>query len=104
MLSIMQGDSLKIPITLKLNGNVVPPADIIALRVAIGGKLLKNYPGDITASGNDFLLPLTQEETFRLPVGLTAVVVRPKFADGSVRGWTAKAVIDIVSNTDREVF
>lgn len=103
MISIMQGDSLKIPIVLRLNGTVVPSADIAALRVTIGN-ILKTYPGDITIADNGFVLPLTQEETFSLPAGLNVVVVRPKFADGSIRGWTAKTVIDVCASIDREVF
>lgn len=103
MISIVQGDEMRLPITLKLNDNVVSPSDIASLRVTIGN-ILKTYPGDITIADNSFVLPLTQEETFRLPAGLIVMVVRPKFADGSIRGWTAKTVIDVCASIDREVF
>ena len=81
MLTILQGDALSVPISIKLNGKEVTTADIQAVKVTMGG-IEKRYPGEITYDSGRFLFPLTQEETFSVRTGLVHVQIRVKYAGG----------------------
>ena len=52
MLTILQGDALSVPISIKLNGIEVTTADIQAVKVTTGG-IEKRYPGEITYDSTD---------------------------------------------------
>ena len=74
MLTILQGDALSVPISIKLNGIEVTTADIQAVKVTMGG-IEKRYPGEITYDSGRFLFPLTQEETLAMTPGVNEAIM-----------------------------
>lgn len=102
MLTILQGDALSIPITLKLNGEAVTTADISAMKVTMGG-VEKRFPGEITYSSGRFLFPLTQEETLAMTPGINEAIIRPKFSAESLRGARIKTAFSVIASPDKEV-
>ena len=105
MLTILQGDALSVPISIKLNGKEVTTADfreIQAVKVTMGG-VEKRYPGEITYSSGRFLFPLTQEETLGMTPGVNEAIIRPKFSAESLRGARIKTAFSVIASPDKEV-
>ena len=102
MLTILQGDALSVPISIKLNGKEVTAADIEAVKVTMGG-VEKRYPGEITYSSGRFLFPLTQEETLAMTPGVNEAIIRPKFSTESLRGARIKTAFSVIASPDKEV-
>lgn len=102
MLTILQGDALSVPISIKLNGIEVTDADIQAVKVTMGG-VEKRYPGEITYDSGRFLFPLTQEETLGMTPGVNEAIIRPKFSAESLRGARIKTAFSVIASPDKEV-
>lgn len=102
MLTILQGDALSVPISIKLNGECLTDADIQALKVTMGG-IEKRYPGEIRYADGQFLFPLTQEETFAMTSGINTAIIRPKFFTEDIRGTKIKTAFSVISSPDKEV-
>lgn len=102
MLSILQGDALSVPISIKLNGEAVTTADVESVKVTMGG-VEKRYPGDIAFSSGRFLFPLTQEETLAMTPGVNEAIIRPKFSAESLRGARIKTAFSVIASPDKEV-
>ena len=84
---MMQGDSygLKIEI-LNADGVAVTPDDVSDVEIAIGF-IHKTYArGDVVYSDGVWIMPLEQEETFKLAATRAKAQVRVVWADGSVEG------------------
>lgn len=104
MIKILQGDAVVLPVKLTLNGDAVTGDDVESVRFSISS-LVKTYPGEVTYSDTgQFLLPLSQEETFELLPGDTRIIIRPKFKDLSVVGWRCSEAVWVVPCEDKEVF
>lgn len=104
MIKILQGDAVVLPVKLTLNGDAVTGDDVESVRFSISS-LVKTYPGEVTYSdtGQQFLLPLSQEETFELLPGDTRIIIRPKFKDLSVVGWRCSAALFVEPCEDKAV-
>ena len=102
MLTILQGDALSVPISIKLNGKSLTDADIQALKVTMGG-IEKRYPGEITYADAQFLFPLTQEETLAMTPGVNEAIIRPKFSAESLRGARINTAFSVIASPDKEV-
>lgn len=84
---MMQGDSygLKIEI-LNADGVAVTPDDISDVEITVGF-IRKTYArGEIIYSDGLWIIPLTQEETFKLPAARVKAQVRVVWSDGFVEG------------------
>lgn len=68
MLTILQGDALSVPISIKLNGIEVTTADIQAVKVTMGG-IEKRYPGEITYSSGRFLYYAPTQKLYKVRDG-----------------------------------
>lgn len=102
---IKQGDAFSLPVAAKLNGEYLNIADVDTVEFYIGD-VRKLYPGDVTYDTDDsvFLVPLTQEETFRFPAnGSVAVDVRVKFVGGDVLGPKNMTYVPVFDARSEEV-
>ena len=84
---MMQGDSygLKIEI-LNADGVAVTPDDISDVEITVGF-IRKTYAkGEIIYSDGLWIIPLTQEETFKLPATRVKAQVRVVWNNGLVEG------------------
>ena len=104
MSKIKQGDAYYIPITITKDGNSLAIEDVEDIEFVIGN-LVKHYPTEVVfdSETNDFLFPITQEESFlfnRLTVGFD---VRVKWTSGVVLGLIPTQKIDIAKALSREV-
>ena len=96
--TIKRGDECPLAVRVELNGQAVDVSEVETAEFCLGKRLRKLYPGEVEhdAETGEFLLPLTQEETFALPAG----AVRVKFTGGDVLGCVrmgAVAVCDAIS-------
>lgn len=91
---MMQGDSYNLGIEiLDGDGKQVLPDDVADVEIVIG-HLKKTYAkGEVTYGGDEWLVPLTQEESFSLMPAKPKGQVRVKWASGEVTG----AKLDISS-------
>ena len=85
---MMQGDAYNIPVDILMNGK--PLEGATEIEVMIGGIRKTLTGGEVapTTEAGEYLVQLTQEETFRLDAE-AAVIVRVLFPDGSVLGTQA---------------
>lgn len=84
-LEIMQGDAYSIDVSLTNdNGDAITPSNSTEVEFALG-TLIKKYPTDCTYADGEYSFPLTQQETFAMPIGLKTFQVRVKF-DSDVVG------------------
>ncbi len=90
MSSMVQGDAYSLDVTIKNNGFPINVADVKTVEVTLFN-LKKIYPGEAEYSDGKFHIPLTQQETFRLPK-LCQMQVRVKFRSGDVIGSEIKQV------------
>ena len=101
--TIKRGDECPLAVRVELNGQAVDISEVETAEFCLGKRLRKLYPGEVEhdAETGDFLLPLTQEETFALPPGAAPPLdVRVKFTGGDVLGCVrmgAVAVCDVIS-------
>lgn len=103
----LQGNSYSLPIQITdSNGKVITNSDIIDASFTIG-RITKDYKNDGSGevkfdytTGN-FIVPLTQEETFDLSKGLVPWQARFLFANGVVDGTEPKyeSVIGSINTT-----
>ena len=83
----MQGDSYKLRVEiLSPDQTALTPEDLEDVEITIGSLIRTYSAGGITYENGEWLIPLTQKETFKLPVPRVKVQVRVKWADGSVEG------------------
>lgn len=103
-LTFKQGDAFVLPISGTLNGSAISAADVVTLELMLGD-LRKTYPEDMSydAASGDFLLPLTQEETFAFDPGTYEYDMRVAFRGGSVLGMHKKGKFSVVDATSEEV-
>ena len=67
--TIKRGDECPLAVRVELNGQAVDVSEVETAEFCLGKRLRKLYPGEVEhdAETGEFLLPLTQEETFALP-------------------------------------
>lgn len=88
-ISIMQGESLYIPIYLEFDdSSPVSAQDVGDIEVMIGRWQRRFAQGEIEYVERyaAFLIPVSQEESFALPAGPHKIQVRIKSVDGHVMG------------------
>lgn len=90
MSSMVQGDAYNLDVTIKNNSSPINVADVRTVEFTLFN-LKKNYPNDVAYSDGKFHIPLTQQETFRLPK-LCQMQVRVKFKSGDVIGSEIKQI------------
>lgn len=82
------------------DGEPVTDGDIEAMEVILGG-ISKLYPGDVIYINGQFCFPLTQDESFGIEADRYDLLIRPKFADGTVTGVLKAGDIEIVETESR---
>lgn len=90
MSSMVQGDAYSLDVTIKNNGSPINIADVKAVEFTLFN-FKKIYPGEAEYSDGKFHIPLTQQETFRLPK-FCQMQVRVKFKSGDVIGSEIKQI------------
>lgn len=92
-ISIMQGDAVELPFVVKMDGKLVTPDVAETVEITIG-TLTRRYPGEVTydEKKQQWLCPLTQEQTFGFPAGSMTTQVRVRLPSGSVRGAPGRTV------------
>lgn len=90
MSNMVQGDSYNLDVTIKNNGAAIDTADIEAIEFILHS-LKKMYPEDVAYTEGKFRVPITQQETFRLP-SRCQMQVRVKFKGGDVIGSEIKQI------------
>ena len=84
---MMQGDyyGLKIEI-LSADGEAVTSDDVSDVEITVGFVRKTHADFDIIYNDGFWIMPLTQEETFKMPATRVKAQVRVKWKDGSVEG------------------
>ena len=84
---MMQGDSYGIPIELLYeDDSAITTEDVINVEVVIG-TIIKTYAsGEVLFTNGQWIVTLSQEETFKFPSTYVSAQVRLVFRDGSVKG------------------
>lgn len=85
---LMQGNTYQLPVSVKLDGERVTDENAAVVEFAFdtdSGQILKEYPKTVTFKDGNFVVPLTQEDTFALQ-GRCKYQVRVLFNDGNVKG------------------
>lgn len=90
MSSMVQGDAYSLDVTIKNNGSPINIADVKAVEFTLFN-FKKIYPGEAEYSDGKVHIPITQQETFRLPK-LCQMQVRVKFKSGDVIGSEIKQI------------
>lgn len=67
-----------------MRGQVLTPDNVSRIEFTFG-KIVKHYPEEVVYEDDRFILPLSQEDTFKLG-GLMKYQARIQFKDGSVKG------------------
>lgn len=84
--TMMQGDSYNIPVSLKLNGNVLTPQDVSEIEICIGENLRKTLSGGTVGydeTTQEWFFRPTQEETLALTANESyQIIARVKFQNG----------------------
>ena len=101
-MTIYQGDQYNIPIEVTQDGEKQGAETVQKLEVIFAG-LRKEYPGDVTATGDGFHFPLSQEETMSLAENRYNLSVRPMFTDNTVEGWLSAGSIKVRAIKGAEV-
>lgn len=83
-MTIMQGDSCKIPFVIYTDDILVTDQLVEKVEFTIG-TIAKEYPGDAEYADGEFKVPLTQEDTLSVQ-GKQPVQVRVKLSSGDVYG------------------
>lgn len=82
-MNLMQGNTYRLPIKLKIRGAYLTPDDVSRIEFTLG-KVVKYYPEEVFYEDGRFILPLSQEDTFALG-GVTQYQARVLFNGGSVK-------------------
>lgn len=84
---MMQGDSYGLKISISSNSKKVTPDDVSDVEITVG-IIRKTYTkGEVLyESGQGWIVPLAQDETFKLPAARVKAQVRVVWKDGSVEG------------------
>lgn len=80
-MEIYQGDAFNLPFTLLIDGAMLQPEILEEMEVTLDIIQKTMSKGSIYFENGQFVMPLTQQETFRLTVGSHAVQVRVKIQD-----------------------
>ena len=92
---MMQGDSYKLKVTiLSPDQTALTPEDLDDVEVTIGSFIKTYSTGGVVYEGGEWFIPLTQEETFKLPAARVKAQVRVKWADGNVEGQPLGQIIN----------
>ena len=101
---MMKGDAYSLPIQIETDSGIATEESFAEIEICIGNTVRKTFSsGEITYEKQRavFLVPLTQEETFRLH-GRARVNVRCKYASGDVVGVDL-GVLAVTSSLSKEV-
>lgn len=102
---VKQGDQYQLPVTIWSNDDLVDPDDIAEVEIMLGDTRYL-YPGSVTydAATKQFLVPMTQEQTFAFEAGsLIEVDIRVKFTGGDIIGARATRMLNIIDALSEEV-
>jgi hypothetical protein len=80
---LYQGNTYKLPVKLTMSEKAVTKQDVKNVEFSLG-KVIKNYPENVTFEDDAFVVYLSQDETLKLE-GVPACQVRVLFNDGSVK-------------------
>lgn len=101
-MKIYQGSTYKLPIKIKRGGKIITDADVKKVELAIGG-VIKTYPDDATFEGEQFIFPLSQEDTFKMTAkGSAQYQARVVFNDDSVKPTEVKS-LGVIASISKEV-
>lgn len=102
-ISIMQGDSYPLSIEFRSTDDVlITDKDVLVIEVVID-KIFKSYPDEIRYENDNFIIPLSQHDTFSLNQGEKIIQARIKFVDNSVTGWRDIGLINVVPSISRDI-
>lgn len=82
-MNLMQGNTYRLPIKLKMRGEYLTASDVSRVEFTFG-KVVKYFPEEVTFEDDRFIIPLSQEDTFSLG-GQIKYQTRVLFADGDVK-------------------
>ena len=83
----MQGDAYKLRIDLlSPDETALTPEDLEDVEITIGPLIRTYSDGGVIFEDGAWLVPLTQMETFKLPVARIKAQVRVKWPDGIIEG------------------
>lgn len=100
---MMQGDARKLKIKIrKADGSEVTDADISDVEITVGSMRKTLKAGELSFADDVFLFPITQQESFKLPVSRVKAQVRVVWPNGDVQG-VSLGHIDIDESISREV-
>lgn len=91
--TIMQGDAVELPFIIKMDGKLVTPDVAEAVEITVG-TLTRRFPGEVTydEKKQQWLCPLTQEQTFSFPEGKVPTQVRMRLQGGNVIGAPGRMI------------
>lgn len=99
---IYQGNTYKLPISLKIGDKTITDNDVKMVEFSFGN-INKKYPDNVEFEDGSFIVSLSQEETFSfLPMAIYNFQARILFNDGSVKR-TEPAEFTIVASQSKEV-
>lgn len=99
--SMTQGDKYAVPFMLQaLDGTLITP-DIVKTVVLNLGSLSRQYPGNVTYENGNWMMPLTQKQTFAMR-GYVEPQARVEFSDGSIFGGSGES-IDVAKALSRGI-
>lgn len=99
---IYQGNTYNLPIVLKMSDKVITDKDVKKVEF-IFGKVIKTYPENVTFNGENFIVSLSQEETFSfIPQVVYKYHARVLFNDNSVKS-TEPTEFTVIESQSKEV-
>ena len=99
---IIQGNTYRFPIKLKINGKYITDKDVKQIEFSFDN-IQKYYPKDVTFNGEYFIVPLSQKDTFSFSTKKSLnYQARVLFNDDSVKGTNPSEFVTIRSES-REV-
>lgn len=88
-MNIYRGGTYNIPISIKINGEVLSLDDVKSIDITFEGALTKSYPtdsDDVKVEGDKLIVHLSEADTLNiLPNGLIHIQARIVFNDESVK-------------------
>jgi hypothetical protein len=99
---IIQGNTYKLPIRLKINGEEITDKDVKKIEFMFGD-IQKIYPKDVTFNDSYFIVSLSQTDTFSLPTKrIPKYQARVLFNDDSVKGTNPIEFV-VIQSESKEV-
>ena len=99
---IVQGNTYRLPIRVKINGNVITDKDVKIVEFTFGCSK-KKYPQEVTFEDDCFIVPMSQKDTLSLPTKKPSrYQVRVMFKDDSVKGTDPKEFV-VTPSESKEV-